>query len=403
MTTPLQYHQGGKIGVRATKKISTRKQLALAYTPGVAEACMAIQADPRKAFDYTMKANSVAIVTDSTRVLGLGRLRPEAALPVMEGKAALFKLFGDVDAFPLCPGTQDKEEFIKFAKLASPGFGAINLEDIESPKVLEIEKRLEKELDIPVFHDDQHGTAVVATAALLNALRVTGRKPEDTAVVISGAGAAGIGIANLLLRHDPFKDIVVCDTKGILEPRGANPWKDAIAKRTNKRRRRGTLADAMRGADVLIGVSAPGIVTRRMVESMAARPIILAMANPIPEIMPADARAAGAAVVGTGRSDFPNQINNSLAFPGILRGTLDCMARRINTKMLDAAAEAIAACVPRPTAKRIVPDMFDPKTPAKVASAVARAAMQAGVARKGIKDLKRYEKTVAKRIREARK
>ena len=378
------YEWQGKIEVVPRAKLETRDDLSLAYTPGVAQPCLEIQKDYDKSFELTRRGNLVAVVTDGTAVLGLGDIGPEAGMPVMEGKCVLFKAFGGVDAVPLCIRSKDVDEIVRTVALISGSFGGINLEDIAAPRCFEIEKKLKEILDIPVFHDDQHGTAVVALAALINALKVVGKKPEAVRCVISGAGAAGAAIAEMLLLAG-ISDIVVCDRRGIINEQdpALTPAKAALAKITNRRHLSGTLADAMRGADVFIGVSAPGLVTKEMVASMAEKPILFPMANPVPEIMPDLALAAGAAVVGTGRSDFPNQINNVLAFPGIFRGALDVRARDINIEMQLAAAHAIAGYV-KPeelSATCIIPSALDKNVAAVVAKAVAEAARRSGVAR----------------------
>ena len=378
------YEWRGKIEVISRAKLETREDLSLAYTPGVAEPCLEIQKDYWKSFDLTRRGNLVAVVTDGTAVLGLGDIGPEAGMPVMEGKCTLFKTFGDVDAVPLCIRSKDVDEIVRTIALISGSFGGINLEDIAAPRCFEIEEKLKKVVDIPVFHDDQHGTAVVALAALINALKVVGKQMGAVRCVISGAGAAGAAIAEILLLAG-IRDIVVCDRRGIINEQDPNltPAKAALAKITNRRHLSGTLADALRGADVFIGVSAPGLVTEEMVASMAEKPILFPMANPVPEIMPERALAAGAAVVGTGRSDFPNQINNVLAFPGIFRGALDVRASDINIEMQLAAAHAIAGYV-KPeeiSATCIIPSALDKNVAAAVAAAVAEAAKRSGVAR----------------------
>ena len=382
----LALHAGhkGKIAVQCKVPLETRDDLSIAYTPGVAEPCRAIAKDPAAAYTYTAKGNAVAVVSDGSAVLGLGNIGAAAAAPVMEGKAVLFKQFGGVDAYPICLDTQDTEEIIRVVRAVAPVFGGINLEDIASPRCFEIESRLEAELDIPVFHDDQHGTAVVVTAALTNALKLTGRTFRDARVVLSGPGAAGTAITRMLLSAG-VRDIICCDRTGALMPGRAkmDAHKAALAEETNPRRFAGTLAEALAGADVFIGVSGPGIVTPDMVRSMAPSPIVFAMANPVPEIMYEDALAAGAAVVGTGRSDTPNQINNVLAFPGIFRGALDARARDINREMKLAAAKAIASLVADSelSAEYIIPSALDPRVAPAVAAAVAAAARDTGVAR----------------------
>ena len=366
----------GKIAVESKVPLETRDDLSTAYTPGVAEPCRAIAADPAAAYTYTGKGNAVAVVSDGSAVLGLGNIGAAAAAPVMEGKCVLFKRFGGVDAYPICLDTQDTEEIIRCVRAIAPVFGGINLEDISSPRCFEIEARLEAELPIPVFHDDQHGTAVVVTAALTNALKLTGRTFEGARVVLSGPGAAGTAITRMLLAAG-VRDIVCCDRTGALVPGRAkmDAHKAELADATNPRRFAGTLAEALVGADVFIGVSGPGIVTRDMVRSMAPSPIVFAMANPVPEIMYEDALAAGAAVVGTGRSDMPNQINNVLAFPGIFRGALDARARNITPEMKLAAARAIAGLVTdgELRADCIIPGALDSRVAPAVAAAVAAA------------------------------
>ena len=374
----------GKLEMASKIPLTTRDELSTAYTPGVAAPCLKIKEDKSEAYTYTAKGNLVAVVTDGTAVLGLGDIGPEAAMPVMEGKAVLFKKFGGVDAVPICLDTRDTEEIIETVKRIAPTFGGINLEDISAPRCFEIEQRLERELDIPVFHDDQHGTAVVTAAAMLNALKLTGRKLEDIKVVTSGAGAAGIAIIKLLVSLG-LKTVIMCDRKGaIYEGRGdLNAEKEEMAKISNRGMEKGSLADVLKGADVFIGVSAPGTVTEEMVKTMAPNPILFPMANPVPEIMPDLAKAAGAAVVGTGRSDFPNQINNVLAFPGIFRGALDVRAKDINDEMKVAAAYAIAGLIDEKelNAEYIIPNPFDKRVAKAVAQAVAKAARETGVSR----------------------
>ena len=374
----------GKIEVISRAKIETPEDLAVAYTPGVAEPCLKIAEDVDLSYKYTRRGNLVAVVTDGTAVLGLGDIGPEAGMPVMEGKCALFKEFGDVDAFPLCICSKDVDEIVNTVALLAGSFGGINLEDISAPRCFEIERKLKERCDIPVFHDDQHGTAVVTAAALLNALKFTGRKIEDIKVVMSGAGAAGSAIIKLLIELG-LKNVIMCDRKGaIYEGRESlNEEKAKIAAITNKEKQAGSLADVLKGADVFIGVSAPGTVTEGMVKTMAKDPILFPMANPVPEIMPDLAMEAGAAVVGTGRSDFPNQINNVLAFPGIFRGVLDVRARDINDTMNAAAAYAIANLIDERElrADYIIPDPFDPRVKEAVSAAVAKAARETGAAR----------------------
>ena len=374
----------GKIEVISREKIETPEDLAVAYTPGVAEPCLKIAKDVDLSYKYTRRGNLVAVVTDGTAVLGLGDIGPEAGMPVMEGKCALFKEFGDVDAFPLCIRSKDVDEIVNTVALLAGSFGGINLEDISAPRCFEIERKLKERCDIPVFHDDQHGTAVVTAAALLNALKFTGRKIEDIKVVMSGAGAAGSAIIKLLIELG-LKNVIMCDRKGaIYEGReGLNEEKAKMAAITNREKQAGSLADVLKGADVFIGVSAPGTVTEEMVKTMAKDPILFPMANPVPEIMPDLAMKAGAAVVGTGRSDFPNQINNVLAFPGIFRGALDVRAKDINDPMNAAAAHAIANLIDESElrADYIIPDPFDPRVKEAVSAAVAKVARETGAAR----------------------
>ncbi|MSS15606.1 NAD(P)-dependent malic enzyme [Porcincola intestinalis] len=374
----------GKIEVTPRAKVDSSEALSLAYTPGVAAPCLEIQKHPEESFNLTRRWNTVAVVTDGTAVLGLGDIGPEAGMPVMEGKCVLFKAFGDVDAIPLCVRSKDPDDIVKTVSLLAGSFGGINLEDISAPRCFEIEQRLQEVCDIPVFHDDQHGTAVITLAGMMNALKLVGKKIEDVRIVTSGAGAAGIAIIRLLIEMG-LKNVIMTDRKGaIYEGReGLNPIKKEMAKITNRERVAGSLADVIKGADVFIGVSAPGTLTKEMVESMAKDPIIFACANPVPEIMPDEAKAGGAAVVSTGRSDFPNQVNNVLAFPGIFRGALDVRATRINEEMKIAAAKAIAGCVSDDelNADYILPHAFDPRVKDAVASAVAQAARESGVAR----------------------
>ncbi|MGN0571524.1 MAG: NADP-dependent malic enzyme [Candidatus Fimenecus sp.] len=380
----LHYEWQGKIEIKTRAKAGDKEALSLAYTPGVAQPCLEIQKDINKSYELTRRWNTVAVVTDGTAVLGLGDIGPEAGMPVMEGKCVLFKEFGGVDAIPLCVRSKDVDEIVNCIALLAGSFGGVNLEDIAAPRCFEIEEKLKAKTDIPIFHDDQHGTAVVVAAAILNALRVVDKKIEDCTVVFSGAGAAGIAIAKLLISQG-IKSVIMCDSKGIIGKgdEELNAAKQAIAEFTNPERKTGTLADAMRGADIFIGVSAPGIVTEDMVASMAKNPIVLPMANPVPEIMPDLAIKAGAAVVGTGRSDFPNQINNVLAFPGIFRGALDCRAGEINEEMKIAAAKAIASLVSDEelSAEYILPKAFDERVGKTVAAAVEQAARETGVAR----------------------
>jgi malate dehydrogenase (oxaloacetate-decarboxylating) len=374
----------GKIEVISRVKLEDKDDLSLAYTPGVAQPCLEIQKDIDKSYELTRRSNLVAVITDGTAVLGLGDIGPEAGMPVMEGKCVLFKAFGDVDAVPLCVKSKDVDEIVKTVQLISGSFGGINLEDISAPRCFEIERRLKEVCDIPIFHDDQHGTAVVCLAAMINALKLTGKSLDSIRVVTSGAGAAGIAIIKLLIALG-LKDVVLCDRKGAIYKgrEGLNAEKAEMAEITNQQMRKGTLADVIKGADVFIGVSAPGCVTPEMVKSMAEKPIIFAMANPTPEIMPDLAKEAGAAVVGTGRSDFPNQINNVLAFPGIFRGALDVRASEINDAMKIAAAKAIASFVTddKLSADYIIPSALDKSVASAVALAVAEAARDTGVAR----------------------
>ena len=374
----------GKIEVISRVPLKTRDDLSIAYTPGVAAPCLAIEKDPDLSYEYTRRSNLVAVITDGTAVLGLGDIGPLAAMPVMEGKSALFKEFGDVDAIPICVASKDTEEIIKTVRLISGSFGGINLEDISAPRCFEIERRLQEECDIPVFHDDQHGTAVVTLAAVINALKLTNRKIENIKAVTSGAGAAGIAIVKLLIAMG-LKNVIMCDRHGaIYKGRdGQNHEKELIADITNQNCEKGTLAEVIKGADLFIGVSAPNCVTEEMVKSMAPQPILFPMANPDPEILPELAKKAGAAVVGTGRSDYPNQINNVLAFPGIFRGALDVRASRINDEMNIAAARAIAESVPadKLCSEYIIPDALDHQMAQRVAEAVRTAAIETGVAR----------------------
>ena len=374
----------GKIEVVTRCPVETRDDLSLAYTPGVAEPCLEIQKDENKSYDYTRRSNMCAVITDGSAVLGLGDIGPVAGMPVMEGKCVLFKAFGDVDAIPLCVKTKDVDEFVNAVALISGSFGGINLEDIAAPRCFEIERKLKQRTDIPIFHDDQHGTAVITLAGLTNALKVTGKKKEEVKVVTSGAGAAAVAIVRLLLSAG-FRHITMCDRKGaIYEGREGLNWiKKEMAQQTNLEKKPGTLAEHLAGADVFIGVSAPGTVTKEMVQTMNKDAIVFACANPTPEIFPDEAKAGGAAVVATGRSDFPNQINNVLAFPGIFRGTFDVRASDINEEMKMAAAEALANLISpgELSADYIIPMAFDKRVGPAVAAAVAKAAQKSGVAR----------------------
>jgi len=375
----------GKLESKSKVPVRNARDLSLAYSPGVAEPCKEIYDKPETVFDYTMKGNMVAVVSDGTAVLGLGNIGPEAALPVMEGKAVLFKSFAGVDAFPICLNTTDVDKIVETVKLLEPTFGGVNLEDIAAPNCFAIEERLKKETNIPVFHDDQHGTAIVTVAGLVNALKIVGKKMNEIKVVANGAGAAGIAIIKLLYSYG-VRDIIMCDTKGAIyegRPNGMNAIKDEVAKFTNRDNVEGSLADAIKGADVFIGVSVAGALTSEMVQTMNNDPVIFAMANPVPEIMPDEAKAAGAAVIGTGRSDFPNQVNNVLAFPGIFRGALDARATHINEKMKVAAVNAIASLIEESelSSDYVIPGPFDPRVAPAVAAAVANAAMETGVAR----------------------
>ncbi|MBQ8924007.1 MAG: NAD-dependent malic enzyme [Lachnospiraceae bacterium] len=372
----------GKIEVISKVDVKTKDDLSTAYTPGVAEPCRKIRDNKIDVYKYTNKSNLVAVVSDGTAVLGLGDIGPEAAIPVMEGKSILFKTFGNVDAFPICLDTKDVDEIVETVKRIAPVFGGINLEDIAAPRCFEIERRLKEELDIPVFHDDQHGTAVVVCAGLINALKIVGKKMEDISAVISGAGAAGISICKLLMRFG-IGNVVLVNSKGALCPGEPfmNPAQAEMAEITNKNKERGSLADVMKGKDVFIGVSAPNIVTSEMVASMADDAMVFAMANPVPEIMPEDAKAGGARIIATGRSDFPNQINNVLVFPGIFRGALDARATDITEDMKVAAAKAIASIVTDDELNEeyIIPDAFNKKVAQAVAKAVADCARESGV------------------------
>jgi malate dehydrogenase (oxaloacetate-decarboxylating) len=375
----------GKIEVLSKVPLSERAHMNMAYSPGVAEPCMEIHADKEKVYEYTAKGNLVAVVSDGTAVLGLGDIGPEAGLPVMEGKAILFKCFAGVDAFPICVATKNVDEIVFIVKSLEPTFGGINLEDISAPRCFEVEQRLKRETNIPIFHDDQHGTAIVALAALINALKLVKKQFADITVAINGAGASGMSVANLLLDMGAG-DVILCDTKGPIwdgRTEGMNSFKVEIARRTNKKKVKGALADAMRGADVFLGLSGPKLVSREMVASMAKDAIVLAMANPTPEIFPDEAKAAGAVVAGTGRSDLPNQVNNVLAFPGVFRGALDVRASDINEPMKIAAAKAIADLI-KPEELRpdyVIVGALDRRAAPAVAAAVAKAAMDSGIAR----------------------
>ncbi|HIR92523.1 MAG TPA: NADP-dependent malic enzyme [Candidatus Egerieimonas intestinavium] len=375
----------GKIEVISRVPVSTKEDLSLAYTPGVAQPCLEIQKDVDRSYDLTRRHNMCLVVTDGSAVLGLGDIGPEAGMPVMEGKCVLFKAFGDVDAFPLCIKSKDIDTIVETIYMISGSFGGVNLEDIAAPRCFEIEKRLKEKCDIPIFHDDQHGTAIITLAGLTNALKVVGKKKDEVKVVVNGAGAAAISITRLLLTAG-FTDITLCDRKGMIyegRPEGMNPVKEEMAKVTNRGKEQGTLAEALVGADVFIGVSAPGVVTTDMVKTMNKDAVIFACANPVPEIFPEDAKAGGARVVSTGRSDFPNQINNVLAFPGVFRGAFDVRARDINDEMKLAAAEALAGLISEEELNEdyIIPKAFDPRVGKTVAKAVAEAARRTGVAR----------------------
>ena len=374
----------GKIEVIARAPVSTKEELSIAYTPGVAEPCLEISKDVDLSYKYTRRHNLVAVVTDGTAVLGLGDIGPEAGMPVMEGKCALFKAFGDVDAFPLCIRSKDVDTIVDTVALLAGSFGGVNLEDISAPRCFEIERKLKERCDIPIFHDDQHGTAVITLAGLTNALKLVGKKIEDISVVVNGAGAAATAITKLLISRG-LKDVVLCDRTGAIYQgrEKLNPAKEEIAAITNQKMKKGSLKDVIVGADVFIGVSAPGVLTAEMVATMAKDPIVFACANPVPEILPDEAKKAGVAVMATGRSDFPNQVNNVLAFPGIFRGALDVRASDINDEMKIAAANAIAGIVSDSelNADYILPDAFDPRVGKAVAAAVAEAARKSGVAR----------------------
>ncbi|MBR3964546.1 MAG: NADP-dependent malic enzyme [Clostridia bacterium] len=374
----------GKIEITARVPVGSREELSLAYTPGVAEPCMAIHEDVEKSFELTRRWNTVPVITDGTAVLGLGDIGPEAGMPVMEGKCALFKAYGDVDAYPLCIASKDTEEIIRSIKLFAGSFGGINLEDISAPRCFEIETRLKEELDIPVFHDDQHGTAIVTAAALLNALKLADKRIDEIKVVINGAGAAGIAIAKFLMAFG-VKDVIACSSRGIIVEGDTrfNPVQQELAKITNREKLTGTLADAMKGADVLVGVSVANCVTKEMVRSMAEKPILFTCANPVPEIHPDDAKEAGAFIVGTGSSQYPNQINNVLVFPGLFRGALDVRATTVNKEMMMAASRGIADCISEDELSReyILPFAYDKRAHESVARAVAAAAIETGVAK----------------------
>ncbi len=365
----------GKLSIESKAKITNREELAIAYTPGVAEPCLEIARDENLAYEYTGKGNLVAVITDGSAVLGLGDIGPSAGMPVMEGKCALFKTFADIDAIPICINSNDEDVIVDTIYNISKSFGGINLEDISAPRCFNIERRLKERCDIPVFHDDQHGTAIVTSAGILNALRFTGKRPGDLKIVISGAGSAGIAIARMLLRFD-FGDIILCGSKGAIYD-GApynNSEQEEIAKITNQKKLKGKLDELMRDADILIGVSKPGIVSKEMIRSMAEDPIVFVMSNPVPEIMPGEAIEAGAAVVGTGRSDFPNQVNNVLAFPGIFRGALDCRVPQITEEMKEAAARAIADVIKEEElrADYVLPDVFDKRVVEQIVNAIKK-------------------------------
>lgn len=373
----LQLHEQnhGKLSIVSKVPVDNREDLTLAYTPGVAEPCRKIAAVPEDVYKYTIKTNTVAVITDGSAVLGLGNIGPEAGLPVMEGKCLLFKRFANIDAFPICIGTQDVDEFVNVVKNITASFGGINLEDIAAPRCFEIEEKLKQVVGIPVFHDDQHGTAIVVLAGVINALKVIGVTFEEAKIVISGAGAAGHACTQLLLKYGA-KNIIVCDRQGAIEESRVDlremPSKLELARQTNPQKEKGTLAQIIKGANVFIGVSAPGLLTADMVKTMAPKAIVFAMANPLPEIMPEEAKAGGAFIVGTGRSDFPNQINNVLAFPGIFRGVLDVRAKNVTEQMKLAAAEALARLVENPTPEKIIPGVFEDNVAGAVAEAVKK-------------------------------
>lgn len=380
----MHYEKRGKIEVVSRVSVKTKEDLSMAYTPGVAQPCLEIQKNPDLSYDLTRRWNTCAVITDGTAVLGLGDIGPEAGMPVMEGKCVLFKEFGGVDAIPICVRTKDVDEFVKAVYLISGSFGGINLEDISAPRCFEIEDKLKEMCDIPVFHDDQHGTAIITLAGIMNALKIVGKKKEDVRIAVSGAGAAATAITKLLLNYG-IPDITMCDRTGAIYDgrEGLNPAKAAIAKITNPQKIKGDLTDVVKGADIFIGVSAPGRLTKEMVQTMAKDPIIFACANPTPEIFPDEAKAGGARIVCTGRSDYPNQINNVLAFPGVFRGAFDVRASKINEEMKIAAANALAAIIPEDELNEdyIIPAAFDPRVREGVAAAVAKAAKDTGVAR----------------------